>query len=132
MEKRITARFEALIADIERRVTLEAFEAEKRFQNERARLTEQKIESDRQAMLAAIELEKSERIASLAKEADDRATAIRDEQKDRQELQDSLTRAELDRKSQRRWMVGVLITVGGIMVSAVAVVLAAEVPRWFG
>lgn len=131
-ENRMIARFEALIADIERRVTIESFEAEKRFQNERARLTEQKIESDRQAMHAAIELEKAERLAAIKKEVDDRSTAIAAEQKDREELESSLARAEAERKSQRRWMVGLMVTIGGAVLTAIAGVIIAIIPHWTG
>lgn len=132
MEQRITARFNTLTDDIERRVTVEAFDAEKRFQNERSRLTDQKIAADIKAAMGAIELEKTERVAALAKEADDRATAIREEQKDREELEASLTKSENERRSQRRWTIGMFVTVGGIVLSSLAVVIAAEVPKWFG
>lgn len=131
-EARVVARFEALIADIERRVTIESFEAEKRFQNERARLTEQKIESDRQAMLAAIELETAQRAAALAKEADDRSTAIQAEQKAREDLESSLGRAEAERKSQRRWTVGLMGTIGAGLLTAIAGVVVAILPHWTG
>lgn len=132
MEARTRNEVKTLASDIERRVTQEAFEAEKKFQNERFLMAQETMKANHEATLAAIELEKRERIDAIVKEADDRSTAIAAEQKDREELEASLMRAEAERKSQRRWTIGLMVSIGGFVLAAAATIIAVELPHWFG